>query len=102
MGGDRGGDGTDLRTNPAGEPAGDYREMLWSLWTPRFPGLRSPSDLALFERALRTNQMGDDLEVLLPAAERILGASQRNAVIARAMDRATIPYDRDRLKALLK
>ncbi|MCH2143941.1 MAG: hypothetical protein MK082_02215 [Phycisphaerales bacterium] len=86
----------------AGEPAGDCREMLWSLWTPRFPGLRSPSDLALFERALRTNQMGDDLEVLLPAAERILGASQRNAVIARAMDRATIPYDRDRLKALLK
>jgi hypothetical protein len=86
----------------AGEPDGDHREMLWSLWTPRLASVRSPAALALFERALRPNQMADDLDLLLPAIERNLGSDQRTQAVARAMERADVAYDRDRLKALLK
>ena len=86
----------------AGEPEGDPREMLWSLWTPRLASVRSSADLALFERALRPTQMADDLQVILPGLVRNTGNMEWNPAVARAMDRATNDYDRMRLKELLK
>ena len=86
----------------AGEPEGEPREMLWSLWTPRLARLRSSADLALFERALRTSQMADDLQIILPGLVRNTGRMEWNPAVARAMDRATNDYDRMRLKDLLK
>ena len=86
----------------AGEPEGDPREMLWSLWTPRLASVRSAADLALFERALRPTQMADDLQVILPGLVRNTGNMEWNPAVARAMDRATNDYDRMRLKELLK
>ena len=86
----------------AGEPEGNPREMLWSLWTPRLARLRSSADLALFERALRPTQMADDLQIILPGLVRNTGRMGWNPAVARAMDRATNDYDRMRLKDLLK
>jgi hypothetical protein len=86
----------------AGEPEGNSREMLWSLWTPRLATLRSSADLALFERALRPTQMADDLRVILPGLVRNTGSIGWNPAVAGAMDRATNDYDRMRLKELLK
>lgn len=86
----------------AGEPAGDPREMLWTLWAPRLASLRSAADLALFERADRPTQMACDLQLILPGLVRGGGDAAWNAVVARAMDRAGNDYDRMRLRALLK
>lgn len=85
----------------ADEPAGDAREMLWTLWTPRLRYSRSPSEFALFERALRPGQMSADLTILLPGIEAALGETQQNAAVARAMERAESEDDRRRLKDLL-
>ena len=57
--------------------------------------LRTPAG-----RSVRTP--ADDLELLLPAIERNLGPDQRTQAVARAIERADVAYDRDRLKALLK
>ena len=85
----------------AGEPEGDAREWLWSLWTPRLSHTNSPGDLAVFQRALRSGQMAEDLAVLLPRIQTVLGNNSRKIAIARALELATDAGDKRRLKALL-
>ena len=86
----------------AGEPEGDAREMLWTLWSPRLQYTRSAADFALFERASRPGLVVEDFKVLLPRIEAVLGANERKQAIARAMENAELEDDRRKLKDLLR
>ena len=86
----------------AGEPAGEAREMLWTLHGGRSASFRSAGDISLFERNLRGDLMAQDLEALMPSIVRVRGAGSKRAAIVSAMNRRPGPSDMNQLKALLE
>ena len=85
----------------AGEPGGQAREMLWTLFLPRIDSIRSVSDLVTLQRSLRSGLAADDLASLLPQITRRQGPSQRRAAITRALEAADNERDLQGLRALL-
>jgi len=98
------GDHKDFRAafRRAGEPAGEAREMLWTLHGGRCESLRSVNDVALFERNLRATMMAQDLESLMPSIVRARGKGSERPAIVSAMNRRPGPADLNQLKALLE
>lgn len=85
----------------AGEPEGEAREMLWTLFLPRLKRFRSVSELSTLVRSLRRGLAAEDLRELLPVVESLQGRGQRQQAIARALEQAKGACDRRRLRELL-
>jgi len=86
----------------AGEPAGEAREMLWTLHGGRCDNLRNPSDVSLFERNLRVDMMAQDLEALMPSIVRTRGQGSQRAAVVSAMNRDPGRTDMNGLTAMLE
>jgi len=76
-------------------------DMLWQLMTPRLNAVHDPDTIMLLEREVREPFEYEDLEVLVPHIDRVLGDGRGAAAVERRMDREQNPTRRARLQRLL-
>jgi hypothetical protein len=79
----------------------DAADMLWHLMTPRLAAVHDPDTVMLLEREVREPFEYEDLEVLVPHIDRVLGDGRGAAAVQRRIDREQNPARRSQLQRLL-
>lgn len=79
----------------------DAGDMLWQLMTPRLAATHDPDTIMLLEREVREPFEYEDLEVLVPHIDRVLGDGRGAAAVQRRIDREPDAARRGRLQRLL-
>ncbi len=79
----------------------DAVDMLWHLMTPRLTAVHDPDTVMLLEREVREPFEYEDLEVLVPHIDRVLGDGRGAAAVQRRIDREQNPARRSQLQRLL-
>ncbi len=79
----------------------DAADMLWNLMTPRLSAVHEPDTIMLLEREVREPFEFEDLEVLVPHIDRVLGDGRGAAAVQRRIDREQNPARRAQFQRLL-
>lgn len=79
----------------------EARDMLWHLMTPRLSGVHDPDTIMLLERETRRPFDIEDLGVLLPHIDRVLGDGRGQAAVQRRLDSEDDAARRSRWQRLI-
>ncbi|MEE2971777.1 MAG: hypothetical protein VX672_01505 [Planctomycetota bacterium] len=79
----------------------DARDMLWHLLAPRLSGIQSRETILLLRSQIREPQVEEDLRLLMPHLDRVLGAGAGRAEVRRRLAEERDEARRARLERLL-
>ncbi len=79
----------------------DATDMLWHIMTPRLAAVHDPDTIMLLEREVREPFAYEDLAVLVPHIDRVLGDGRGMAAVQRRIDRESNPVRQAQLRRLL-
>lgn len=86
---------------PLEERDAEARDMLWHLLTPRLSGIRDPDILMLLEGETRPPFDVEDMEILVPHLDRVLGGGRGRAALQRRIEAEADPSRRARWQRLV-